>query len=812
MDQQLKQEIRFITSRLGDIIREQGGDELFNQVEDLRQFAKKQRSEPSKESSEAWFKRLESITPAQAHSIAHAFSLFFQLVNICEERARSRHLKANPLPPYSIKWLFQTMKENGVTAETVRNALDELEIQPVLTAHPTEAKRRAVLNQLTRLPENWNSPDEVLETLWHTDEVRSRGINPLHEVDQVLFWFDLTISKALPQFYREFDEQLRLHYPEVQRTRPFLTYGTWVGGDRDGHPFVTPSLSLMASEMYNERAVKLVVSQCERLVEELTHASTAPKIANQEPLALRQRFQPGEDLRSRISNLKAELFSGTCSARHARSELAAVRDELIKLGARRAADGRIADLLCQLEAFGFHAAEMDFRDHRNNLDSPDIEAQLITLRTLQEQYGPEAAHRYIISGTQSEEDILKVFERASRIGLTQLDIVPLFETMKDLANAAGITERLLERRSYREHIRSRGDVQEVMLGYSDSNKDGGYLMANWALHQAQRQLAATALKAGVKLRLFHGKGGPIDRGGGASHRTLRAQPFAAPNLRLRITEQGEVISLKYGEPFLAQRNLEQLTSAVLANACLPQAKPQPANLAKWEEALERVAVVGMKAYQGLVYETPDFAEYFWEATPIDVLQQLKIASRPARRRTTRDIRDLRAIPWVFSWTQSRHLLSAWFGTGAGLQSLIKESPAALDLLRGMYRDWPLFKELIRNAELSLVKADMGIAAEYAKLVRAEELRNRIFGIIRAEYEQTVDAILKITEQKEILESQPVVRESIRLRAAYIDPLHYLQLSLLKRWREVANEAEDAEIRRALSLTVNGIAFGMKSVG
>jgi phosphoenolpyruvate carboxylase len=351
-----------------------------------------------------------------------------------------------------------------------------------------------------------------------------------------------------------------------------------------------------------------------------------------------------------------------------------------------------------------------------------------------------------------------------------------------------------------------------MVGYSDSNKDGGYLAANWFLYRAQKEMSRVAEEQGVKLRFFHGKGGTIDRGGGASYRSLRAQPHAAHDGRIRITEQGEVISLKYSNPEIAQRNLEQLTSAVIGVRCLPVPEPLAAQLAQWELWMDQLARMAFEFYQKLVYQTPEFADYFWQATPIDLIEHLRLGSRPARRIQTADIRQLRAIPWVFAWTQSRHLLSAWYGVGHALHEFERHQPRGRAGLRDMYEHWPFFRALLDNAELSLAKTDLGIAAEYAAQVRSAAVREKIFGAIRREYRISVDMILRIKRRKELLEDQPVLAQSIHLRNPYVDPLNYLQIRFLARWRKATDQQRSEPLRRLLALTVNGIAFGMKSTG
>jgi phosphoenolpyruvate carboxylase len=351
-----------------------------------------------------------------------------------------------------------------------------------------------------------------------------------------------------------------------------------------------------------------------------------------------------------------------------------------------------------------------------------------------------------------------------------------------------------------------------MVGYSDSNKDGGYLAANWFLYRAQKEMSRVADECGVKLRLFHGKGGTIDRGGGASYRSLRAQPHASHDGRIRITEQGEVISLKYSSPDIAQRNLEQLTSAVISAQCLPDPEPVTAQLRQWEAWMDHLARQSFECYQKLVYQTPEFTEYFWQATPIDLIEHLRLGSRPSRRQPTRDLRQLRAIPWVFAWTQSRHLLSAWFGVGHALHEFEQSDADGLQHLRDMYEHWPFFRTVLDNAEMSLAKTDLGVAAQYAAMVRSASVRAKVFGLIEREYDRSVRMVLAVTQRGRLLENQPVLAESIRRRNPFVDPLNHLQIRFLARWRRANDRQRTEPMRRLLALTVNGIAFGMKSTG
>jgi phosphoenolpyruvate carboxylase len=801
----LNSDVEWLTGRLDGILREQAGEPVFRTVETLRRLARRIREDRDARAIAAKRKLVGRLDADTAYAVAHAFSLYFQVVNICEERTRVQRVRELPDLRQSLRRLFRDLKGARVPASRVQACIDALEISPVLTAHPTEGKRRTTMNHLFRLAEWPARPEEILEALWHTEEVRAERIAPLHEVENILLYFDKTICDTAAEFLAIFDAELAATYPGVSRRRSFLSFGSWAGGDRDGNPFVTPDVTLRTAEMHRSLILKVYDRQLERLVEELTHST-----AILTPGETSDGFHPHERFRRRIRRLQATLRTGACTAQAMVAELRSIQDGLRSIRASRAAAGRLQRLVDQIGVFGLHLAHLDVRDHSGKLrdDPQDLLATFRCIRSVQQRHGEGAAHRFILSMTHSADDVLKSLDLARRVGLKAIDIVPLFETIEDLGRASLLVRELWSDRKYRSHIKARGNTQEVMLGYSDSNKDGGYLAANWLQYRAQKALSAEADAHGIRLRLFHGKGGTIDRGGGMSHRSLLAQPHAAHGGRLRITEQGEVISLKYANPAIARRNLEQMTTAVMYASCMHGEKTR--TRAEWETCMESLATASRLAYQDLVYHTPAFIEYFWTATPIDLIEHLRIGSRPAKRQDTRDIASLRAIPWVFAWTQSRHLLPAWYGLGTALQGAIDEG--RLQALRDMYRAWPFFSMVLDNAEMSLAKADMYIASRYASLVPSAPVREDIFGRIQAEHARAVGAILAITGHAYLLASQPRLAGSIRLRNPYVDPLHYLQIRFLNEWRSRPAGRRTESMRRLLALTVHGIASGMKSTG
>jgi len=811
----LQQEIARLGSHFDAIIREQAGEVLFRHFEQIRDLAISNRRDGDHASLRRKLAIINRLNVKGAYQITHAFSLFFQLVNLCEERARVRHLETEPAPSMSLRRLFSDLKSAGIRPEALQECLNELEIQPVLTAHPTEAKRRILLHQIARLSRTWDNPDEVLEALWQTEEVREKRVGPLQEVESTLYFFERAIFETVANFYQAFDTELAAQFPEVKRKRQFLTFASWVGGDRDGNPFVTPDLSREAADWHARTIRDFYSREINELLKELSHASKPVKTRKriEQPGSLTPH-QPYEVFRTRLTEIRNKILDGKISLEHLISGLEEIQDGLRKQHAHRAANGHIKRLLTQVKTFGLHLAELDFRDHSGKLDDAedDLLQELKAIHDIQKTHGPQAANHFIVSMTRNADDILKLRKLARHATVNDIDLVPLFETIHDLENAGKILSNLWADHGYRAHLQRRGTVQEVMVGYSDSNKDGGYLAANWYLYRAQKEMSRVADESGVKLRFFHGKGGTIDRGGGASHRSLLAQPHAAHGGRLRITEQGEVISLKYSNPAIAQRNLEQLTSAVIASQCVVNNADFEAQLKFWEHDMDELAKLSFEFYQQLVYHTPEFTEYFWQATPIDLIEHLRLGSRPSRRQATRDVRQLRAIPWVFAWTQSRHLVSAWYGVGHALEMFTANHRDGLARLEKMYVQWPFFRQLIDNAEISLAKTELSIAREYAAMVESEAVRKKVFGMIELEFNRSVSMVLSISGRKTLLENQPVLAQSIALRNPQVDPLNYLQIRFLKRWRQTDEKKRTETLRRLLALTVNGIAFGMKSTG
>lgn len=897
MDELLRKEVRFLTTRLGAMVREQCGPKTFAAVENLRQLSKQIRQSPDPRLLRAKEQEINRLSLDEAVDVAHAFSLFFHLVNLCEERQRVRRLedyeRQESGAPMSLRRVFNELRRQRVPRARVRRLLDSLRVEPVLTAHPTEAKRRSVINHLRPValaldgahgefgPVAERHLDPWIEALWLTDEVRERPMTPATELESTLVYLERTIYDLAGAFWEKFSQELARFAPSFGERQPALRFGSWVGTDRDGNPNITPEISLRAAEKLRKSILRHYRQSTERLLRVISFpCRREPSRRELERDIARdvKRFpatrafgdvdQPQELYRRKLRIVAWRLdrtfdraAGGYTSPEEFIRDLELVERALVAHPSPRIARLGPGRLRITAQVFGFHGASLDFRQHaghtRAAVDeilkawnlSTEPEADRIrsiqrllsgrarrtakwseatrhtidelgALREIQQRCGEAATHRYVLSMSSRLSDVWDVVLLGREAGLVErskaglrssFDVIPLFETFDDLTACPEILHRLLSDRVYRNLLRSRDDFQEVMLGYSDSVKDTGYFAANWSLFRAQKRLEAVADRHGIRLGLFHGIGGTIDRGGGQSYRSVHAQPHAAPGGRVRITEQGEVISLKYSNPVIAERNVEQLVASVVDARLLESKNHARKQGRRWEEFAEELAQTSRQCYRRLVYETPEFPTYFYQATPIDLIEQLRLGSRPSRRFGTRDLDSLRAIPWVFSWTQSRHFLPSWYGLGYAFDRFVQDhAPDGLASLREMYQAWPFFTVLVQNAEMSLAKTDLYIARRYAALVRPEEIGQRIFQVIEEEYHRSQRLVLEICGRSLPLAGQPVLAESIRLRNPYVDPLNFLQLRFLAEWRR--KRRPDPKLLHLLQITVGGIAFGMKSTG
>ncbi|MBZ5516704.1 MAG: phosphoenolpyruvate carboxylase [Acidobacteriia bacterium] len=903
MDETLRREVRLLTTRLGVIVQEQCGPKTFQAIENLRQLSKQIRQRVDPKLLDVKQREVNRLPLARAREVAHAFSLFFHLVNLCEERQRVRRLREydrqETAARMSLRHTFSELRRHRVPLKALRQLLDSMRIAPVLTAHPTEAKRRSVFNHVLRIgrtldtlagdygPGAEKAIDPWIEALWLTDEVRERHVTPRLEIESALVFLERTIYDLAAIFWDRFSDELARFDPHLAPPAPFLRFGSWIGTDRDGNPTVTPQTSVDAAERLRQSILSYYRGVCDRLLGIASFPCEGPLAARlgrelardferfPATRAFRNVDQPHELYRRKLRVMIWRLertAEGVSGAYPKAEEFARDLESLERLLAEHPSP-RVAHLgpgrlRVAVEVFGFHGAGLDFRQHTSvtraaaaellrlaGLPTEPMRARIEAIKQqlsrgairaslsnegrravdefraqkeIQDRCGADAAPHYILSMTAGPSDVWDALLLGHQVGLverardgqlrTSFDVIPLFETLDDLAASPEVMDQLYSDPLYRQILRSRENYQEVMLGYSDTVKDGGYLAANFALFRAQKRLAAVAERHGVRLGLFHGKGGTIDRGGGLSHRSIQAQPYAAPGGRLRITEQGEVISLKYANLAIAERNLEQLVTAVLDAHLLHKRRVADGQVSEWEEYLAEMAAASRNFYRQLVYETPEFLPYFWQATPIDLIESLRLGSRPSRRFSSDDLQDLRAIPWVFAWTQSRHFLPSWYGLGYALERFQADhAPHGQTLLRQMHEGWPFFRVIIDNAEMSLAKTDLYIAGRYAQLAHPASLRESIFRQIEEEYRRTVRGVLDACGAAHLLESQPVLAESIRLRNPYVDPLNFLQIRFLREWRGKQRARGRAErisdpLLHLLQLTVAGIAFGMKSTG
>lgn len=905
-DAPLIHDIRLLGRLLGEIIRDQEGEAVFAIVERVRQLSVRLHRERDDSARAELDALLGGLSPHEINLVIRAFSFFSQLANIAEDqhhvrRARAHALAGSPPKPGTLAHALARAEDAGLSRDELIGFFRRADIAPVLTAHPTEVQRKSILDRQWRIarlldvrdrqkltPEELAENEEALRrailTLWQTRMLRPVRISVMDEVNNALSFYDTTFFAELPRLFNRLEDQLATELPA------FLRPGSWVGGDRDGNPFVTAETLIGAAQAQARKIFAYYLAEVHKLGGELSSSQLLVSVsAALERLAAaspdRNPHRDDEPYRRALAGIYARLHATAqalevalptrpplgpatpyVDADEFAAELAIVRDSLVSHKSRLLARGRLRRLLRALEIFGFHLAPIDLRQNsevhqrtvhelfetaRPGTDyagrseegkialllaelatprllsspywrySPETEGELAIFhaaRRLRQKFGTRLIQNTIISKCEGVSDVLEVALLLKEAGLLRpregeldLNIVPLFETIADLERAAGIMDRLLSLPAYRRLLANRGMLQEVMLGYSDSNKDGGYLMSNWALYRAEVTLVEVFRMRGVKLRLFHGRGGTVGRGGGPTYEAILAQPAGAVQGAIRITEQGEVIASKYANPELGRRNLEVLASATLEATLLPQAHDAPKT--EWLTALERLAAASFRAYRALVYETPGFADFFRAATVIDEIGRLNVGSRPAARHPSSSIESLRAIPWVFSWAQCRLMLPGWYGFGAAYAAYVaEEGEAGLALLREMFADWAFFRTVLSNMDMLLAKTDLALAARYAELVEDAALRERIFSQITAEWQQTVAAVLAITGQKELLDGNPLLKRSLRNRLPYIDPLNVLQVNLLRRTRHDPLWRADERAKNGVHLTINGIAAGLRNSG
>ena len=908
----LHQEVRYLGECLGRVLIAQEGRGFFELVESIRKRAKDLRQRYNAALEKELLKKLGSLDLQTLTKVVRAFTVYFQLVNLAEEKHRVRRKRAyeseKKPQPGSLEHVIQEMKSAKIPSRKFEKFLSGLSIELVLTAHPTEAQRQSILEKIFAIdrllfekefhlltPREQQEIDrriyEEITLLWQTDELRRRRQTVLDEVDNGLFYLDEVLFEVLPKTLLRFRSLVRKELGRQILLRPFLKFGSWIGGDRDGNPFVTHQVTWEAMRRHKDSVLRKYIDSLGRLLQDFSQSAhlvgVSSKLAEslQEDMrglplfaaAMKEKSRQ-EPYRKKISFMQRKLINTlrlnalepqrrtpsaeTIEAAYSgpqdfRCDLALIAESL-KQNQGEYLLPRLEHVLTALDLFGFHFAKLDIRDNAqavekiaaeiiekqgfssapfpnlkeeekirllsrliqesphplepSGLSSPAQEmlATFRAIREIRRQVDPQAVDRFILSMTRGVADVLSVLWLAYETSNNDLMAVPLFERIEDLKSCGRVMKMLYEDPVYKKHLRALGSCQEIMLGYSDSNKDGGFLTSNWHLYCAQKELTEAAETFGIRQTLFHGRGGTIGRGGGPTNQAILAQPRGTINGRVKITEQGEVISSKYSNPIQAERNLELVISAVIAASLLDD-KASPKRQ-KWEAVMQELSQTAYTVYRQFVDGSETFLRYFNESTPINEISRLNIGSRPATRGQFCGFEDLRAIPWVFSWMQSRQTVPGWYGFGSTVDRYLSmNTMAGLSLLREMYQEWPFFTALMDFIQMSMQKADMHIARYYAGLVSREDLREKFFGLVSREYHATRQAILLVTQQEEILDNAYALQHSIRLRNPYVDPLSYAQVILLRELRKPKVKRRE-EVERAALLSINGVAHGLRNTG
>jgi len=918
-DSRLQADIQYLEDALSEVIREQEGDELFHLIEEFENACKRIKDQYDPSIEEFLLRESGKLNLPTSSKLTQAFALYFYLLNTAEENFGMQQRREIQRQEGRLQGSFEDclarLKDKGVDRQTILGIINDLSIEPVMTAHPTEAKRLTILKKYRKIyltifkKENpiWTPEEKALlrqdiineiQKLWQTGDIFLERPTVQEEIANGLHYFRESFYPVIPKLYFSLKRAMERFYPDNELyLPPFLKFGSWIGGDRDGNPNVTPDLTRWALKAQKDLILSLYIQSVYELTGSLSQSTTRVNVsaellasieidaANMPDIGQRVIDRnPYEPYRQKLSFIKirlektrdannADLLSQVAHSERLYQkpsefldDLHIIRRSLKGNKGSKTAEIEIDALIKRVEVFDFRLVRLDIREEASKhtraiceifqrlgiyLDfsdlseeekirvltteienrrpliyegmnlSPECIRTVETFRVIKwarENISPEAINTYIISMTHEISDILTVLLLAKETGLyrglASIDIVPLFETIDDLRRSGEIMDELFSLPVYRKYLEQRGDLQEIMLGYSDSNKDGGILTSGWELYKAQKTLRDVAQKHGIRLRLFHGKGGTVGRGGGPTHKAILAQPPGTIQCNIKITEQGEVISSKYANQGTALHNLELLVAGVM-EASTPAFHKEIETLDdKYTPVLDELSGIAYKLYRELV-DDPDFYTFFMHATPISEIGLAKIGSRPAKRKEQSwKIEDLRAIPWVFSWTQSRYMLPAWYPIGTTFKRFIaRDQEAHSNLLKEMYQKWPFFENLLDNIQMTMAKADMNIAHLYSHLVPDEAIRDRIFDTMKREFELSREMILLITGQKNLLDNDPWLKRSIRLRNPFMDPINYIQVNLLKQLRETeVNAVKKKDLTDTVLLTISCIAAGMRNTG
>ncbi|WP_018923556.1 phosphoenolpyruvate carboxylase [Salsuginibacillus kocurii] len=907
----LRKDVRKLGNMLGEILVHQGGTELLNKVESIRKMTIDLRKNHDEETYQAIKEEIDSLEPPMRQQVIRAFAIYFHLVNIAEQNHRIRRRREYQLEddegvqPFSLESSVIALKENNVSEDVIQRVLADLSLELVITAHPTEATKRTILETQKRISTILREFDRAVLTkkeqekldeslfneitsLWQTDELRHRKPTVMDEVKNGLYYFDETLFDVLPDIHQELKDQLDEHYPNTQWDVPnFLRFGSWIGGDRDGNPFVTPDVTWETLEEHRKLVIKKYDEVLVELMRRFSHSTTRVEVSER----LVKSVEEDEKLyldEDEVWSVENEIYRrkfaviikrlhhagksevGYRSSEELHNDLLLIKESVDQHQPAHHKLKMLHKLIRQVQLFGFHLATLDVRNHSGEHETAiteilkavnisedysalseeekinvlndvlqDPRPLLVVgkeyseetksvievfemIKKAHEEFGQRSIEVYLVSMTQSASDLLEVLVLAKELGIyrqhadgsveSEITVAPLLETIDDLVAGPEIMKRLFSMDVYGAHLEQRGNSQEIMLGYSDGSKDGGTLTANWKLYKAQQEIHEMAKAYDIRLKFFHGRGGSLGRGGGPLNRSILSQPAETLGDGVKITEQGEVLSSRYLLEDIAYRSLEQGASTLLETSAHVSKTSEENHFREhaWEEAMEEISTQALEKYHSFVFEDKDFLTYFNQATPLGELADLNIGSRPMKRKDSNQFENLRAIPWVFAWTQSRHLIPAWYAAGSGLSHFAAQSEENMELLKDMYEKWPFFHSTINNLQMALMKADLTTAKEYTKLVEDETLSERIYQDIKDEYNKTKEMLLNISGNEELLDHTPDIQESVHLRNPYVDPLNFLQVELIQSMRD-SDEQQDDLLTEVL-LTISGIAAGLRNTG